>query len=38
MFEEIVSNAVQMLIVLLWVTMVFIVISGAFWVRTVKKA
>jgi hypothetical protein len=37
MFEEIVSNAVQMLIVLLWVTMVFIIVSGAFWVRSNKK-
>jgi hypothetical protein len=38
MFEEIVSDAVQMLILLFWVTIAFIIISGVFWMRFNKKA
>jgi len=38
MFEEIVSDAVQMLILLFWVIIAFIIISGAFWMRFNKKA
>jgi heme/copper-type cytochrome/quinol oxidase subunit 4 len=38
MFEEIASDAVQMLILLFWVMIAFIIISGALWVRLNKKA
>jgi len=38
MFEEIVSNAVQMLILFFLVTSVFLVFWGALWVRVRKKA
>jgi hypothetical protein len=37
MFEEIASHAVHMLILLFWVTIVFIIISGVFWMRSNKK-
>jgi hypothetical protein len=37
MFEEIVSDAVQMLILLFWVTIAFIIASGALWMRFNKK-
>lgn len=37
MFEEIVSNAVQMLILFFLVTLAFLVIWGALWVRVYKK-
>ena len=38
MFEQIASDAVKMLILLFWVTIAFIIISGAFWIRFNKKA
>jgi hypothetical protein len=38
MFEEIASDAVQMLILLFWVMLAFIIIGGAFWMRFNKKA
>jgi hypothetical protein len=37
MFEEIASDAVQMLILLFWVMLAFIIIGGAFWMRFNKK-
>ena len=37
MFEEIVSDAVRMLILLFWVMLAFIIICGAFWMRENKK-
>jgi len=37
MFEQIVSNAVQMLILFFLVTLAFLVIWGALWVRVYKK-
>jgi len=37
MFNEIVSDAVQMLILLFWVTIAFIIIWGALWMRVYKK-
>jgi hypothetical protein len=38
MFEEIASDAVQMLILLFWIAIAFIIISGAFLMRFNKKA
>jgi len=38
MFEQIVSNAVQMLILFFLVTLAFLVFWGALWVRVYKKA
>jgi hypothetical protein len=38
MFEEIAFDAVKMLILLFWVSIAFVIISGAFWVRYNKKA
>jgi len=37
MFEEIVSNAVQMLILIFLGTSAFLIIWGALWVRLYKK-
>jgi len=37
MFEKIASSAVQMLILLFLVTLAFLVIWGALWVRLYKK-
>jgi len=37
MFEEIVSDAVRMLILLFWITLAFIIIWGALWAREVSK-
>ena len=37
MFEEIVSDAVQMLILLFWVILTSIAICGAFWMLENKK-
>jgi hypothetical protein len=37
MFEEIVSNAVKMLILVLWGTIAFIIVGGALWMREYKK-
>jgi hypothetical protein len=37
MFEEIVSNAVKMLILVLWGTIVFIIVGGALWMHSYKK-
>ena len=37
MFEEIASGAVQMLILLFWITLAFIIIWGALWARGVSK-
>jgi len=37
MFEEIVSDAVQMLMLLFWVMLAFIIIWGAVWVRVIRK-
>jgi hypothetical protein len=37
MFEEIVSDAVQMLILLFWITLALIIIWGALWARGVSK-
>jgi heme/copper-type cytochrome/quinol oxidase subunit 4 len=34
MFEDIVSAAVQMLIVLFFVTLAFIIVFGALWIRS----
>ncbi len=33
MFEEIASEAVQMLILLFWISIAFIIIWGALWTR-----
>jgi len=38
MFEEIASDAVQMLVLLFWIMLAFIIISGALWMRASKKA
>jgi len=38
MFEQIVSNAVQMLILIFVATLAFLIIWGALWVRVHKKA
>jgi len=38
MFEEIALDAVKMLILLFWVSIAFVIISGAFWMRSNKKA
>lgn len=38
MFEEIAFGAVKMLILLFWVAIAFVIISGAFWMRSNKKA
>jgi hypothetical protein len=38
MFEEIAFDAVKMLILLFWVAMAFIIVSGALWMRSNKKA
>jgi hypothetical protein len=38
MFEEIAFDAVKMLILLFWVSIAFIIISGALWMRSHKKA
>jgi len=37
MFDKIVSDAVQMLILLFWITLAFIIISGALWARAYRK-
>ena len=37
MFEQIISDAVQMLILIFWVTLVFIIIWGALWMHVYKK-
>jgi len=37
MFEEIAADAVWMLILLFWVTLAFIVIWGALWMRVYRK-
>jgi len=37
MFEEIVSSAAKMLIVLFWVTIASAMIWGVIWIRTHKK-
>jgi hypothetical protein len=37
MFENIVSDAVQMLILLFWVTMASVIVWGALWVRAHRK-
>ena len=37
MFEDIVSAAVQMLILLFFITLVFIVFSGILWTRSIRK-
>jgi hypothetical protein len=38
MFEEIAADAVKMLILLFWVTIVFAIVWGALWARVSKKA
>jgi hypothetical protein len=38
MFEEVVSDAVKMLILLFWVTITFVIIWGALWARVAKKS
>jgi hypothetical protein len=38
MFENIALGAVQMLVLLFWITLAFIMIYGALWVRAQKKA
>jgi len=38
MFEEIVSDAVQMLILIFLAMLAFLIIWGALWVRVYKKA
>ena len=38
MFEELALDAVKMLILLFWVAITFVFISGVFWVRSNKKA
>jgi len=38
MFEEIVSDAVKMLILLFWTTIAFTIIWGTLWMRAYKKA
>ncbi len=37
MFEEIISDAVKMLIMLFWVAIGFVIIGGALWLRAYKK-
>ncbi len=37
MFEEIVTDAVRMLILLFWMALAFIIIFGALWMRGTKK-
>ena len=37
MFEEIVSDAVRMLILLFWITLAFIIIWDALWAHGVSK-
>ena len=37
MFENIVSEAAQMLVVLFWVLLAFIIIWGALWMRFYRK-
>jgi hypothetical protein len=37
MFEDIVSSAVQMLMLLFFITLVFIVFSGILWARSTRK-
>lgn len=37
MFDKIVSDSVQMLIILFWTTLAFIIIWGALWTRANKK-
>ena len=37
MFEETASDAVQMLILLFLVTLTFLIIWGALWIRVYKK-
>ena len=38
MFEEIASNAVQTLIFIFWITLAFVIIWGALWIRAQKKS
>jgi heme/copper-type cytochrome/quinol oxidase subunit 4 len=38
MFEEIASDAVQMLILLFWTILAMLIISGALWVYSSKKS
>jgi hypothetical protein len=38
MFEEMASDAVKMLILFFWTTLVFAVIWGALWLKASKKA
>lgn len=38
MFENMASEAVQVLTILFWFTLAVIVISGALWVKSVKKS
>jgi hypothetical protein len=38
MFEEIAFDAVKMLMLLFWVAIAFVIISGALWMRSNKKA
>jgi cbb3-type cytochrome oxidase subunit 3 len=37
MFEDIASSAVQMLMLLFFITLVFIVFSGILWTRSVRN-
>jgi hypothetical protein len=37
MFEDIVASAVQMLMLLFWVTLAFLIIYGALWARRIRK-
>jgi hypothetical protein len=37
MFEEIASSAVEMLVLLFWIMIAFIMVSAALWMRANKK-
>ncbi|MEM3579981.1 MAG: hypothetical protein QXQ64_01800 [Candidatus Bathyarchaeia archaeon] len=38
MFEEMVSEAVKMLLFIFWTTIVFAIIWGALWLKAFKKS
>ena len=38
MFDNIVSGALQMLVVLFWILLASIIVWGALWMRSYKKA
>jgi hypothetical protein len=37
MFEKMASDAVQMLILLLWISLAFIIVWGILWARATKR-